>query len=96
MRQAEVVVGAIYLVRVSGNFVAVRIVCERERANGQRGWIGVNLKTDRTVLFRGAARLRYRLCEEHWKLGKVLCKTWGSEVAWCRQHAPTPAEVAKV
>ncbi len=94
MKQAEIIVGAIYLVRVSGNFVAVRIACVR--ANDQRGWLGVNLRTDRNVLFRGAARLRYRLCEECWKLGKALHQTWGSEVAWCRQHAPTQAEVAKV
>lgn len=91
MKLSEVVVMAVYMVRVSGNFVAVRIAAPR--ANGERGWLGVNLRTQRNVLFRGAARLRYRLCEECLGLGNPV-RTWGPEVAWCKGHAPKPATVS--
>ena len=91
MKLAEVVIGALYMVRVSGNFVAVRIAAPR--ANGERGWLGVNQQTGRTVLFRGAARLRYRLCEECWTLGKQVHQTWGNDRMWCQSHAPKPVVV---
>jgi len=94
MKLAEVVIGAIYMVRVSGNFVAVRIAATR--ANGERGWLGQNLATNRTVLFRGSARLRYRLCEECWRLGKQAHPTWGNDRVWCRSHAPSTTKVPKV
>lgn len=91
MKHQDIVIGAVYMVRVSGNFVAVRVAAPR--ANGERGWIGVNLRTQRNVLFRGAARLRYRLCEECLRDG-IPVGTWGPEVAWCRIHAPKPTTVS--
>jgi len=57
MRKAEVEIGGLYLVKVSGNLVRVRITGESPYG----GWGGVNTRTNREVRVRTAARLRMRL-----------------------------------
>lgn len=54
MKKADVVIGAVYLVKVSGNLAPVRLV--RESPYG--GWDGRNLNTDRPVRIHTAGRLR--------------------------------------
>lgn len=64
MLKKDVVVGGIYLMKVSGKIAPVLI--QRETA-GDRGpqqrtnWIGVNLKTNRQVRIKSAAKLRERI-----------------------------------
>jgi len=57
MRKAEVEIGGLYLVKVSGNLARVRITGESPYG----GWVGVNTRTNREVHVRTAARLRMRL-----------------------------------
>ena len=57
MRRAEVEVGGLYLVKVSGSLVPVRLTGESPYG----GWVGVNTHTNREVRVRTAARLRTRL-----------------------------------
>jgi hypothetical protein len=63
MRADEVVVGQVYLARVSGRVVPVRI--ERPVLVGIRkvrtGWEATNLATGRRILIRSAQRLRKRV-----------------------------------
>lgn len=54
MRKADVRVGGVYAVKVSGNIVPVRL--DRESPFG--GWDGTNLNTGRSVRVRTAGRLR--------------------------------------
>jgi hypothetical protein len=54
MKKAEIRIGAIYSVKVSGKLVPVRIVAE----SPQGGWIGRNEVTGRDVRIRTARRLR--------------------------------------
>jgi hypothetical protein len=54
MKKANVEIGAVYVVKVSGNLVRVRL--DRESPYG--GWDGTNLSTGRTVHVKTAARLR--------------------------------------
>jgi len=56
MRKAEVEVGGLYLVKVSGSLVTVRLTGESPYG----GWVGVNTRTNREVRIRTAARLRMR------------------------------------
>jgi hypothetical protein len=62
MRADEVVVGRVYLAKVSGRFVPVRI--ERPVLVGfgrmRMGWEATNLATGRRILIRSAQRLRKR------------------------------------
>jgi hypothetical protein len=54
MRKAQIEVGGIYVVRVSGNLVPVRIV----GSSPYGGWVGTNTKTGREVRIKTAGRLR--------------------------------------
>ena len=69
-------IGNVYLVRVSGNLVPVKVVEEVERPKSKRNpysgeiswgsrthWLGKNLKTGRSVELRSAAKLRQPLTE---------------------------------
>ena len=59
MRGRDVVIGATYAAKVSGQVVPVQI--EGESRYG--GWDGVNIETGRAVRIRTAGRLRYQ-CDE--------------------------------
>jgi len=54
MKKAEVVIGGVYIVRVSDKLAKVRI--DRESCFG--GWDGTNLATGRAIRIRTAAKLR--------------------------------------
>jgi hypothetical protein len=54
MKKAEIRIGTIYSVKVSGKVVPVRIVAESLHG----GWIGRNEVTGREVRIRTAGRLR--------------------------------------
>jgi len=56
MKKHEVEIGGVYVAKVSGRLVAVRI--DHEAAN--RGWFATNLRTGRTIRILTAARLRGR------------------------------------
>jgi hypothetical protein len=63
VRSSDVVVGQVYLARVSGRVVPVRI--ERPVLVGvskvRTGWEATNLATGRRILIRSAQRLRKRM-----------------------------------
>lgn len=54
MKKAQVSVGGVYIVRVSGNLVEVRLTGECPYG----GWYGLNLRTNKQVRIKTAARLR--------------------------------------
>ena len=54
MKKADVSFGTIYMARVSGNLVKVRLDAESPYG----GWLATNLDTGRQVRIRTAARLR--------------------------------------
>jgi len=54
MRKTDVSVGKVYIVKVSGKLVPVRLLNETSRG----GWMGVNLNTDREIRIKTAGRLR--------------------------------------
>ena len=54
MRKAEVVIGGVYIVKVSDKLAKVRI----DRVSVFGGWDGTNLATRRAVRIRTAAKLR--------------------------------------
>jgi hypothetical protein len=56
MKKREVEIGGVYVAKVSGQLVTVRI--DRESPYG--GWEATNLSTRRSVRVRSAARLRGR------------------------------------
>lgn len=60
IRTADVEVGAVYAVKVSGKIVAVRVIAEAEGG----GWIGTSRLTGRNVWIKSAQRLRYRIKED--------------------------------
>ena len=66
MKKAQVEIGGIYRVRISGNFVFCRI----DHANSTKGWQATNLMTKRAVSIRTAAKLRWRAykCDQCGKL----------------------------
>jgi len=57
MKKAEVEVGGVYIAKVSGEIVRVRI--DRESPYG--GWDATNLRTKRRIRIRSAQRLRRRV-----------------------------------
>lgn len=57
MKKADVILGALYVVKVSGVLTTVRLDAESPFG----GWLGTNIKTGRQVRIRGAARLRHKL-----------------------------------
>lgn len=56
MRKNEIAIGSVYVAKVSGRLVSVRIDCESPYG----GWDATNLSTERSVRIRTAARLRRR------------------------------------
>ena len=54
MKKNEIAVGESYIVKVSGQLVAVKII----GVSPYGGWVGCNEKTGRMVRVRTAARLR--------------------------------------
>jgi len=54
MNKADVVLKGVYVVKVSGRLVKVRV----DRISVFGGWYGTNLATGREVRIRSAARLR--------------------------------------
>lgn len=54
MRMKDVKIGEVYLAKVSGNIVRVRI----DRENIYGGWDATNLKTGRDVRIKSGRRLR--------------------------------------
>lgn len=54
MRKAQVEIGALYVVKVSGVLTTVRVDAESPYG----GWVGTNVKTGRQVRLRTAGRLR--------------------------------------
>jgi hypothetical protein len=61
MRQNEVQIGKVYLVKVSERLVRVRI----DSANPRGGWEGTNLSTGRRVRIKSARRLRCEAGASH-------------------------------
>jgi len=54
MKKKDVKIGQEYVVRVSGDFVAVKIISESPYG----GWDGINMKTNRKIRIKSAQRLR--------------------------------------
>ena len=59
MKKADVQLGAVYLVKVAGNLVPVKI--DRENDNG--GWDGTSVKTGKAIRIKSPQRLRKCLDE---------------------------------
>lgn len=57
MRKAEVEVGKVYAAKVSDRIVPVRL----DSINPAGGWNATNLRTDRQVRIRSAAKLRFQV-----------------------------------
>ena len=60
MRKSEVEVGGIYIAKVSGRLVKVRI----DRVSPHGGWVATNLVTGRPVRIKTAGRLRQKANKE--------------------------------
>ena len=59
MKKADVQIGGVYVVKVSGRLSPVKILRLNEyHAIGVQTWTGRNLDTGREVTIRSAARLR--------------------------------------
>ncbi len=58
MKQNDVKVGGTYSMKVGAEVVSVRITDERWKGNSLDGWVGVNLKTNRSVRIKTAQKLR--------------------------------------
>lgn len=56
MKKCEIEIGGVYVAKVSGNLVRVRI----DGVSQYGGWDGTNMATQRAVRIRSAMRLRYR------------------------------------
>jgi len=54
MRKSEVLIGAVYIAKVSGKLARVRV----DRVSELGGWDATNTETGRKVHIRGAMRLR--------------------------------------
>ena len=54
MKKSEVLIGAVYIAKVSGKLARVRI----DRVSELGGWDATNIRSGRKVHIRGAARLR--------------------------------------
>ncbi len=59
MKNSDVQIGAMYLVKVADNLVPVKLI--REHSSG--GWEGVSAKTGKTIRIKSAQRLRRRLAD---------------------------------
>ena|SRR6266480_4723702 len=58
MLKAEVAIGKVYVVKVSGKLCRVKITREADYLGKMHGWFGENLSTGREVRIRSAAKLR--------------------------------------
>lgn len=70
MLKKDVQIGGIYIVKVSGNLVRVKILDE----SNYGGWYGINLETDRKVWIKTSVRLR-RTYDEPRPNIDVVCGT---------------------
>lgn len=61
MKKAQVILGCIYAVKVSGNIVPVKLTGESPFG----GWTGTNLTTGREVRIKSAAKLRFPIARNH-------------------------------
>ena len=57
MKTSDVQIGATYLLKVAGNLVPVKIDCEHDGG----GWMGLSVKTGKTIRIKSVQRLRQRL-----------------------------------
>jgi len=64
MKKKDVQIGHVYAAKVSGRVVPVRLIRESQYGGG---WIATNTKTNRDVLIKTAARLRYKIKHEEMK-----------------------------
>ncbi len=68
MKKAEIQIGGIYLAKVSGQVVPVRVTKERDtysyNGNYRMTWEATNLRTGRTVRIKSAQRFRRRVTED--------------------------------
>lgn len=60
MKKAQVEVGKVYVMKVSGQLTRVRL----DSKSPYGGWVGTNLKTNREVRIRTAAKLRREATSE--------------------------------
>ena len=58
MKKEQVQVGKVYAAKVSGSVVPVRIKEEKWAGDKHVGWVGVNVRTNKTVRIKSAQRLR--------------------------------------
>lgn len=68
MLKAQVEVGKVYVMKVSGGLTRVRL----DSVSPYGGWNGTNLKTGREVRIRTAAKLRYESAIAKSTLGLAL------------------------
>ncbi len=54
MKTKDVVIGQIYLVKVSAKLQRVRLI----KSSNYGGWVGINLATGREIRIKTAAKLR--------------------------------------
>ncbi len=71
MRRKDVKVGAVYLVKISGEVVQVKI---EERAFMGIGWTGTNLSTGREVRIKTAGKLRKLFADAPFPISNTLTK----------------------
>jgi hypothetical protein len=66
MKQSEIQIGRIYAAKVSGSLAPIRIIGTFGWRSGRvhrDGFVGVNLRTGRTLRFRSAQRFRAEVTE---------------------------------
>ncbi len=68
MKQANVIIGEVYLAKVSGQLVKVRI----DSVSPFGGWNAKNLKTKHSVRIKNAARLSYAYLRREYGIGDFL------------------------
>lgn len=61
MKKKDVIIGAYYAAKISGNVVPIRI--DRESRFG--GWDATNIKTNRSVRIKTAGKLRFPVKKIH-------------------------------
>jgi hypothetical protein len=61
VKKSEVVIGKIYIAKISGRFSRVRLDREYKGYTNRSGWDGTNLDTNRSVRIKSAAKLRHEV-----------------------------------
>ena len=89
MKTTDVQLGAVYLVKVAGNLVPVKI----DRENEHGGWDGTSVKTGKAIRIKSPQRLRKCLDEPTAKPKRRIMKTaeYEAEGAEAATDAKTPA-----